>query len=73
MARKVFLILAIVATCISAFMAAIVVLLFGGAVIDVYLPIYMFDWSNPSDLIMLLLLYAPLPLWLAFILIRFAK
>ncbi len=73
MVGKILMILAIIATCVSACMAVLVVLIVGGTLFEVYSTTYLVDWSNPSDLFMLLLIYAPLPLWLAFFLSRFAR
>ena len=66
-------ILAIFATGISPVMAILIAWFFGAPPHYGYSLIYRFEWANPADLLLLLLLYAPFPLWLAFLLSKLAK
>lgn len=65
--RLVLYILAILATIISASLAVLVAVFAGASPLYAYGIIFEFEWTNLPGLILLLLLYAPFPLWLAFL------
>ena len=62
--------LAILATALSVTVASLGALFFGASPLYLYSMIAFFDPSNTSDIVLLSILYSPLPLWIVYLLLK---